>query len=116
MLKSIERFAFDGPYPMYDDEQRKFVLPVDCPWPKCRAAKGSPCVPSLIFPQYPHTVRLLVAAEYHQYHWATVLGAYGFVAQRLHAATQGRWKCFDGERVWTAVMDDFGYLVPCSKD
>jgi hypothetical protein len=46
---------------MTSEEQRAFAEIVDCPFKGCMAKVGQPCVPGLIFPQYPHTPRLELA-------------------------------------------------------
>lgn len=114
MKIQLDRFAFDGPYPMYAEEQQRFSLVVKCPWDKCNAPVGQECKKGLIFPQYPHTPRLYSAAAYHLADWAVIDGPYGFLAYRLQGKDYGLWRCTNTDYRWSAVMDDFGFLVPVS--
>ena len=42
-----------------------------------------------------------------------ITGIYGFIAYR-DVKDSRKWRCHDSDYMWTAVVDDFGFLVPVS--
>lgn len=46
----------ESAYPIDAKAQYDLALTVKCPW--CDALAGERCTPSLVFPQYPHTLRV----------------------------------------------------------